>query len=87
MIIKHLKNIRDANIQCRIYIFGSYLYSKTWADVDFIIIYRDIKDIHKIKTIYFNLLKDYPIDLTFMSMEEEKFYNFIQQTNAKIIFP
>ena len=52
MIIKHLKNIRDANIQCRIYIFGSYLYSQTWADVDFIIIYRDIKDIHKIKTLY-----------------------------------
>lgn len=87
MIINYLKDIRDANIQCRIYIFGSYLYSKKWADVDFLIIYRDIKDIHKIKSLYFNLLKDYPIDLTFMSMEEENFYNFIKQTDAKIIFP
>lgn len=74
-------------IDCIIYIFGSYLNSENWADLDILIIYKNYDDVAIIKEILFYSLLDIPLDLNFMTKEEEKYFNFINKTNAKQIFP
>ncbi|WP_161626790.1 hypothetical protein [Acinetobacter sp. COS3] len=40
-----------------------------------------------IKEVFSKNLSNTPLDLNFMTEEEESFYNFINQTNAQKIFP
>ncbi len=81
------KELEILKIDCYIYLFGSYLYSENWADLDVLIIYKDYEDISMIKEIFSRNLSNTPLDLNFMTEEEESFYNFINQTNAQKIFP
>lgn len=81
------KEFKILKIDCHIYLFGSYLYSKNWADLDVLIIYKDYEDISMIKKVFSRNLLNTPLDINFMTEEEEIFYNFINQTNAQQIFP
>lgn len=81
------KELEILNVDCYIYLFGSYLYSEKWADLDVLIIYKDYEDIFMIKKVFSRNLLNTPLDLNFMTEEEENFYNFITQTNAQQIFP
>lgn len=81
------KELEILNVDCYIYLFGSYLYSEKWADLDVLIIYKDYEDIFMIKEVFSRNLLNTPLDLNFMTEEEENFYNFITQTNAQQIFP
>lgn len=81
------KELEILKIDCYIYLFGSYLYSENWADLDVLIIYKNYEDIPMIKEVFSRNLSNTPLDLNFMTEEEESFYNFINQTNAQKIFP
>ena len=81
------KELEILKIDCYIYLFGSYLYSENWADLDVLIIYKDYEDISMIKEVFSKNLSNTPLDLNFMTEEEESSYNFINQTNAQKIFP
>lgn len=81
------RELQTLKIHCDIYLFGSYLYSDNWADLDVLIIYRYYEDVPTIKKVFSKNLLHTPLDLNFMTNEEEKIYNFINQTNAQKIFP
>lgn len=87
ILLTLVKEFDLLKIDCSIYLFGSYLNSENWADLDFLVIYKHYDDIHNIKEIFFNKMFDIPLDITFMSEEEERFFNFIIETNAQQIFP
>lgn len=80
------KELKTLKIDCNIYLFGSYLYSESWADLDVLIIYKNHEDVSMIKAVISRNLLNTPLDLNFMTNEEEIFYNFINQTNAQLIF-
>lgn len=82
-----IEDFRTVNIDCSIYLFGSYLWSELWSDLDFIVIYKKYDDICLIKEFFFHKLNEIPLDITFMTMEEEKHFNFIKETKAKKIYP
>ena len=82
-----LSEVQILEIDCSIYLFGSYLYSETWADLDVLIIYKDYEDVSMIKKVFSRAFLNTPLDLNFMTKEEEKIFNFINQTNAQQIFP
>lgn len=81
------KELEILKIDCYIYLFGSYLYNENWADLDVLIIYKNYEDIPLIKEVFSRNLSNTPLDLNFMTEEEESFYNFINQSNAQKIFP
>ncbi|SDB95017.1 hypothetical protein SAMN05421749_102369 [Acinetobacter marinus] len=82
-----LNQVQILKIDCSIYLFGSYLYSETWADLDALIIYKDYEDVSIIKNVFSKSFLNTPLDLIFMTKEEEIFFNFINRTNARKIFP
>lgn len=82
-----LSEVQILEIDCSIYLFGSYLYSENWADIDVLIIYKNYQDISMVKEVFSKTLFNTPLDLNFMTKEEEKIYNFINRTNAQKIFP
>ena len=82
-----LSEVKILEIDCNIYLFGSYLYTDNWADLDVLIIYKSYQDIPIIKDVFSRNLLNTPLDLNFMTEEEENFYNFITQNNAQQIFP
>lgn len=86
-ITNSLSEVQILEIDCTIYLFGSYLYSETWADLDILIIYKNYEDITKIKEIFSKNILNTPLDLNFMMEEEEKYFNFISRSNAQKIFP
>ena len=47
-----LSEVQILEIDCSIYLFGSYLYSDTWADLDVLIIYKDYEDVSMIKKVF-----------------------------------
>lgn len=82
-----INEIHILKLDCTIYLFGSYLYSENWADLDVLIIYKNYEDVSNIKETFSRSLLNTPLDLNFMTKEEEKYFNFINQTNAQQIFP
>ena len=82
-----LSEVKILEIDCSIYLFGSYLYTDNWADLDVLIIYKSYQDIPMVKDVFSKIFFNTPLDLNFMTKEEEKFYNFINRTNAQKIFP
>lgn len=85
-ISNSLEEIMTLKISCSIYLFGSYLYSYNWADLDILILYKKYEDVLKIKKVFSTHLPHIPLDLNFMTQEEEKYFNFISKVNAKVIY-
>ncbi len=85
-ISNSLEEIMTLKINCNIYLFGSYLYSYIWADLDILILYKSYEDVLKIKQVFSRHLPHIPLDLNFMTQEEEKYFNFISKVNAKEIY-
>lgn len=87
ILLTTVKDFHQKNIDCSIYLFGSYLKSDIWSDLDILVIYKNYNDIPKIKSIILKNIENTPLDLNFMSEDEEKYFNFINKTNAKQLFP
>jgi len=80
------QNHSNINENIRCYLFGSFLINKIgFSDIDLLIVYKSSKSLNSLKTDleYFEL--KYPIDITFLSEEEEKELDFINKVNAKRI--
>lgn len=87
-VITDLVNeLQILKFDCTVYIFGSYLYTECWADLDVLIVYKNYDDVAKIKEAFSKKILNTPLDLNFMTEEEEKYFNFISRTNAQKIFP
>lgn len=82
-----INEVQILEIDCNIYLFGSYLKSNKWADLDFLVIYRTYEDVKKLKEVFSRHLPHTPLDLNFMTREEEKYFDFTNQSNAQQIFP
>lgn len=82
-----INEVQILEIDCNIYLFGSYLNSEKWADLDVLVVYKIYEDVNKVKEVFSRHLQHTPLDLNFMTQEEEKYFNFINQSNAQQIFP
>ena len=82
-----INELQILEIDCDIYLFGSYLKSSKWADLDFLVVYRNYEDVKKLREVFSRHFQHTPLDLNFMTQEEEGYFNFISQTNAQQIFP
>lgn len=70
------------------YVFGSYLHSpKKAKDLDILIIYENIDSAKEARISLSDISIRYPIDLIFMTREEESQFDFIKAQNAKKIYP
>lgn len=69
------------------YLFGSILYSATPHDVDFLLIYTIHPKKTEVENLYeylYNLL-ELPIDITFLSVQEEMEIEFVKKLNNTYI--
>ena len=70
------------------YLFGSYLRSPhTAKDLDILIIYEDIKSPKEVRLLLNSSSIKHPIDLIFMTKEEEEGFNFIEMQSAEQVYP
>jgi predicted nucleotidyltransferase len=90
--ISHLisQHIKLFNSFKNIYLFGSILnIEKTPNDIDILLIYSEysnniINDLNIICSVFANL-SELPIDLTVLSVEEEKNTTFLKRLNSKYL--
>jgi predicted nucleotidyltransferase len=87
LINQHIKLFNSFN---NIYLFGSILnIEKTPNDIDILLIYSEysnniINDLNIICSVFANL-SELPIDLTVLSVEEEKNTTFLKRLNSKYL--
>lgn len=87
LINQHIKLFNSFN---NIYLFGSILnIEKTPNDIDILLIYSEysnniINDLNIICSVFVNL-SELPIDLTVLSVEEEKDTKFLKRLNSKYL--
>ncbi len=68
------------------YVFGSFLHSpKKAKDLDILVIYENISSAKEARKSLGDILLRHPIDLIFMTREEEKQFDFIRTQYAKKI--
>jgi len=85
LIYQYIKLFNSFN---NIYLFGSILnIEKTPNDIDILLIYSEysnniINDLNIICSVFVNL-SELPIDLTVLSVEEEKDTKFLKRLNSK----
>ena len=87
LINRHIKSFNSFN---NIYLFGSILnIGKTPNDIDILLIYTEYSNniLHDLNVIYsvFANLSELPIDLTVLSVEEEKNTMFLERLNSKYL--
>ena len=89
-IIVHLADIKDdlvgklSRFEC--YLFGSILTSNYPNDIDILILYDNPNDILLFKKCIKPDSLNFPLDILYLTFEEEKQFNFIQEQNAIKIF-
>lgn len=84
--LKNLENyISQVHPICKVYIFGSFLWSNSWNDIDILIIYDEYHSCFAIKNFIISNFFDIPFDLLFLTHEEELKLNFIVKKNARQI--
>ncbi|MFT7404680.1 nucleotidyltransferase domain-containing protein [Zhongshania sp.] len=67
----------------RLYLFGSIIQSnKNISDVDLLITYEDTQELQGLKKMINALEHRLPLDVIYMSIEEEEEFNFIIQQRA-----
>ena len=82
--IKSLVLTLDYKIASRIYLFGSSLNNKSFAnDIDILIIYEDEIELREAKNVLYPLQYKYPLDLLFAHSDEEKELELIKAMDAK----
>lgn len=87
LINQHIKLFNSFN---NIYLFGSILnIKKAPNDIDMLLIYSEysnilINDLKIIRSV-FAILSELPIDLTVLSVEEEKDTKFLKRLNSKYL--
>lgn len=65
------------------YLFGSFLKSQYYIDIDVLVIYTDCEYLNKLKKIINDEFFDCLIHLTCLTKKEEIEFDFINMTNAK----
>lgn len=84
--LKNLENyISQVHPICKVYIFGSFLWSNSWNDIDILIVYEEYHSCFAIKNFIISNFCDIPFDLLFLTSEEETNLSFIVKKNARQI--
>lgn len=65
------------------YLFGSFLRTKQWNDIDLLFLYSDIESPAVVRETINKRYSKYPLHLIFMTKTEELELSFIKTTNAK----
>ncbi|BDS13090.1 hypothetical protein AsAng_0038180 [Aureispira anguillae] len=66
----------------KFYLFGSSITDPHYRDVDILILYRNRNDLLVLKTEINFFSNSYPLDITYLTYEEEKEFDFINQVSA-----
>ena len=74
--------IRPYNKDIHCYVFGSSLENPSWSDVDILFTYTCDYQLNDLKIAIREVEEKYPMDLTFMTVDEEKELNFIEIVKA-----
>ena len=78
-----LDSISKFNNPENIYIFGSFIHNKKkFNDIDILILYESELELLSIKGEIENISICYPLDVYYMTFEEEKELDFINIVNA-----
>lgn len=67
----------------KFYIFGSYLNSESWNDVDVLIVYKDTSEILKIENRICEVLTTGPFHFTLLTISEEQQLDFVSIHGAR----
>ncbi|MFZ6640958.1 nucleotidyltransferase domain-containing protein [Undibacterium sp. TC4M20W] len=72
----------------KIYLFGSILTSKPQvSDVDILVVYESVNGLAELKEHFSSLGLMAPIDVIYMTTNEEIYLDFIRKQNATLIAP
>lgn len=81
----HLRQLYEAASEypsLQVWLFGSALHSESPRDLDVLILYRLRQDILLLRSLHWWSEFDPPIEIIAMTPEEERYYNFINNTGA-----
>lgn len=68
----------------KVYLFGSILQGKPCiSDIDILVVYDSEDGLSELKNKFLNLGLNVPIDLIYMTSNEERYLNFVVRENAK----
>ena len=83
--LNDLLRVVQARAGVQMWLFGSALVSRTPADLDVLLVYRDLADIEAIRAARAWADESPPIDIIAMTAREEKDYAFIRDAHARRI--
>ena len=87
-IIDVAGKINDEGILLNWYLFGSFLRDPNKArDIDILIIYKNESHPRIVREALSDIGLQFPLDLIFMTEEEESQFDFIRSQRAEIIYP
>ncbi|MDC5795785.1 hypothetical protein OPW41_13185 [Vibrio europaeus] len=76
------KVIQQHSLSIDVYIFGSALYERFPNDIDILVIYTTCDELLLIKSVFFPISLEYPLDIYYMTSEEASELDFINTTKA-----
>ncbi|HIF9391827.1 TPA: nucleotidyltransferase domain-containing protein [Photobacterium damselae] len=78
--------LKQRHLGIKFYLFGSILQSgRITNDVDILVIYDGPEEPAHVREVLHDLSHRYPLDLYFMTNEEESDLDFINRTSAQLI--
>ena len=87
-LIKVARNLDEEGHVLSWYIFGSYLRIEKHAkDLDILILYEHVQSPSIVRENLNNISLYHPLDLIFMTNDEEQGFDFINQQQAKKLYP
>lgn len=80
-----LRRVVQARSTVHMWLFGSALTSHTPADLDVLLVYRDVADVKAIRAAHAWTEETPPINIIAMTVQEESDYAFVRGARARRI--
>jgi predicted nucleotidyltransferase len=81
-----LRRVASAHRSIRVYGFGSFARGESrYRDIDILVIYWDLERLRAVLKDLYELPFDVPVDVTSMTPNEERHFDFIRSEGAHLI--
>ncbi|NEP78887.1 MAG: hypothetical protein F6K39_12335 [Okeania sp. SIO3B3] len=85
MILPVLMKVQSTSPRINIYLFGSILKETLIADIDILVVYNSVSDLVVPREALNRISLSLPLDVVYMTKEEEKQFDFIESQDAILI--
>ncbi|NEN89656.1 MAG: hypothetical protein F6K48_12385 [Okeania sp. SIO3H1] len=85
MILPVLVKLQSTSPRINIYLFGSILKETLIADIDILVVYNSVSDLVVPREALNRISLSLPLDVVYMTTEEEKQFDFIESQDAILI--